>query len=170
MGVQQVQAEAAPQTAPQAAQPDALARFQQFEDVVALIRARRDMKLLVEVENYLRLARYSPGRIEFEPTDAAPTDFASRLAGALQRWTGARWGVSVVSNGGGQTISEERALHRSDLIGQALGHPLVKAVFEAFPGLSDENIRVVEETVQEDEMVVPIDPEDSDENWDPFDD
>jgi len=45
--------------------PDALARFAQFEDVVQLIRTRRDMKLLVEVENYLRLAKYSPGRIEF---------------------------------------------------------------------------------------------------------
>jgi DNA polymerase-3 subunit gamma/tau len=164
------QAEPVPQNVPRAAQPDALARYQQFEDVVALIRARRDMKLLVEVENYLRIVRYSPGRIEFEPTETAPTDLAARLAGALQRWTGARWGVSVVSEGGGKTIAEERAEHRSDLVGQALSHPLVQAVFAAFPGLTDENVRVIEEEVQEDEAVVPIDPEDVSEDWDPFDD
>ena len=34
-----------------------------------LIRANRDVRLLVEVETTLRLAAYQPGRIEFVPTD-----------------------------------------------------------------------------------------------------
>ena len=66
------------------------------------------MQLLVEVETSLRLARYSPGRIEFEPTPEAPPDLAARLAQRLQGWTGARWGVSVVSTGGAATIAEDR--------------------------------------------------------------
>ncbi len=170
MATSRTQAQPAPQPAPRAAQPDALARYQRFDDVVALIRARKDLKLLVEVETYLRLARYTPGRIEFEPTDTAPADLASRLAGALQRWTGTRWGVSVVSEGGGPTLAETRAEKRSDLVGKALTHPLVRAVFDAFPGLTDENIRVIEETEEDTEAVVPIDPDEIDENWDPFDD
>ncbi|NCB06110.1 MAG: hypothetical protein EOM69_11420, partial [Clostridia bacterium] len=76
-----------------------LARFARFDDVLELIRRMRDVKLLVEVETHLRLVRYAPGRIEFEPTPDAPRDLAANLAARLQGWTGARWGVSVTSAG-----------------------------------------------------------------------
>ena len=49
--------------------PLPLSDYPDFDSVVALIRARRDMTLLVEVETNLRLVRYSPGRIEFQPTE-----------------------------------------------------------------------------------------------------
>ena len=88
---------AAPAPAPR---PGPLARYAQFEDVVALVRARRDVSLLVEIEAGVRLVRYAPGRIEFEPAEAAPPDLAARLAQRLQLWTGARWGVAVVGSGG----------------------------------------------------------------------
>ncbi|GGA05772.1 DNA polymerase III subunit gamma/tau [Neptunicoccus cionae] len=152
-------------------QPDteqALARFVRFDQVVDLIRARRDMKLLVEVENYLRLAKYTPGRIEFQPTDDAPTDLASRLAARLQTWTGVRWGVSVVSTGGADTVSEQKAAHRSDLQGRALQHPLVMAAMSRFPGAEIRDIRSLEE--------ITADPEEEleaqmlDDDWDPFED
>lgn len=55
------------------AKDDALARYPTFDHVLELIRANRDVKLLVEVEGGVRLAAYQPGRIEFTPTeDAAP--------------------------------------------------------------------------------------------------
>ncbi|MEM7615110.1 MAG: DNA polymerase III subunit gamma/tau, partial [Pseudomonadota bacterium] len=113
---------------------EGLERFGTFEEVVALIRARRDVRLLVEVEAHVRLVKYAPGRIEFAPSGDAPTDLAARLGRQLQAWTGARWGVSVVSDGGAETISEVRAARRTDLVGQAMQHPLVQAVVAAFPG------------------------------------
>lgn len=151
-------------------QPDpgaALARFVRFDQVVDLIRARRDMKLLMEVETCLRLVSYSPGRIEFQPTDAAAPDLAARLAGRLQAWTGVRWGVSVVSDGGGDTIAEVRAAERTDLQGRALGHPLVQAVIARFPGAEIRDIRTLEELTQEDDGTVPLE---DDDDWDPFED
>ncbi|MEO0831429.1 MAG: DNA polymerase III subunit gamma/tau, partial [Pseudomonadota bacterium] len=84
----------------------ALARFPTFEAVTDLIRANRDVKLLVEVETCLRLAKYSPGRIEFEPTENAAPDLSQRLGQKLQSWTGVRWGVSVVTSGGAATVAE----------------------------------------------------------------
>ena len=153
--------------APQAS-ADALARYERFEDVVALIRTRRDMKLLVEVENYLRLVKYSPGRIEFEPTEQAPTDLAARLSSRLQNWTGVRWGVSVVSEGGGKTIGEVKAEARDDLYAQAAAHPLVQVVLETFPGAEIRDVRALEfDGANED--IVPIDPDDLGDNWDPID-
>jgi len=146
----------------------ALARFERFDQVVDLIRARRDMKLLVEVETYLRLAKYSPGRIEFQPTDSAPRDLASRLATRLQSWTGVRWGVSVVSTGGDATILEVRNLERSDMQGKVLQHPLLQAVMAQFPGAEIRDIRSLEEVTVDPEATLEL--EMLGEEWDPFED
>ena len=111
-----------------------LADFPDFDRVVALIRERRDMPLLFEIERCLRLARYSPGRIEFEPTPDAPPDLAARLAQRLGSWTGARWAVSVVGSGGAPTLAESRDAALAAARAAAAGNPLVQAVFAAFPG------------------------------------
>ncbi|WP_050528080.1 DNA polymerase III subunit gamma/tau [Pseudorhodobacter aquimaris] len=142
--------------------PDALAHYVTFAHVVDLIRERRDMALLVEVETNLRLARYSPGRIEFEPTPAAPRDLAARLAARLQGWTGARWAVTVVNSGGGATIAEEQDKDRIEAEAKALENPLVQAVLTAFPGTKISEIRQPEL-----EAAFEALPEVEDE-WDPF--
>ena len=143
--------------------------YASFAQVVALIREKRDMKLLVEVETNLRLARYSPGRIEFEPTDTAARDLASRLSQRLQGWTGARWGVSVVSFGGAPTIAEARDAERGKAEAEAALSPLVSAVLAAFPGAKITEIRTPEAmaAAAEAEAAQVALPEVDDE-WDPF--
>jgi DNA polymerase-3 subunit gamma/tau len=143
----------------------ALARYPRFENVVALIRANRDVKLLVEVETYLRLARYAPGRIEFEPAPGAPTDLASRLGQRLQGFTGVRWGVSVVASGGAPSLTEARNAEQDALKQEAMQHPLVQAVFAAFPAAKITEIRTAEE-IREEAAAEAL-PEVEDE-WDPF--
>jgi DNA polymerase-3 subunit gamma/tau len=145
--------------------PQALDRFATFAQVVDLIRANRDVKLLVEIETTLRLARYQPGRIEFQPTADAPRDLAARLASRLQLWTGARWAVSLVSEGGADTIAELRDADRLALEAEARKHPLVQAVFAAFPQAKITDIRSPEEMSAE--AAVEALPE-VDEEWDPF--
>ena len=112
---------------------DSLARFARFDDVVALIRLHRDVKLLVEVETTLRLVHYAPGWIELEPAANAAADLAQRLAARLQMWTGNRWAISVVNQGGAATIAEVRDAADTSLREQAATHPLVMAVMAAFP-------------------------------------
>ncbi len=153
-------------TAPAA---DALALYATFEDVVHLIRTRRDMKLLVEVESYLRLVKYAPGRIEFEPTEQAPTNLVTRLSSRLQNWTGVRWAISVVSTGGGRTIAEIKDAARDDMHAQVLAHPLVQSVLEAFPKSEIKDVRTTAFEHNTNEDIVPIDPDDSDDDWTPLD-
>jgi len=155
-GVAKVQAEAAPDVAV------ALARFQTFDHLVEMIRESRDMKLLVDVETHVRLVRYAPGRIEFQPTDDAPRELAPRLAHRLQGMTGARWGVSVVSQGGAATIAEARDADRMAEHAAAAALPLVQAVLAAFPGA-----RVVEVRDPAAMAAAEALPEVEDE-WDPF--
>jgi DNA polymerase-3 subunit gamma/tau len=120
------------------------------------------MHLKIEVENHLRLARYSPGRIEFTPTDDAPRDLAARLGQRLQAWTGVRWGVSLVPDCSEPTIAELRDADTIADIAEARGNPLVQAVLAAFPEAS---IRVLPPPEAEAETAaLPV----VDEEWDPF--
>ena len=138
-----------------------------FDQVVALIRDKRDMKLLYEVENSIRLARYSPGRIEFEPAPGAAPDLASRLGQRLQGWTGARWGVAVVSSGGAPTVAETRDQADTAARDLAMENPLVQAVLAAFPGARITEIRTQEAMAAQ--AAAESLPE-VEEEWDPFED
>ncbi len=154
-----------PVAALQTAPAMALAQFASFDHVIELIAAHRDIALQIEVERTLRLAKYSPGRIEFEPTPNAAPDFAQRLGAALQRWTSTRWAVIVVSEGGAPTIAEARNAATRALEEEAMAHPLVQAVLESFPQARIAEIRTQAEIAAE--AAVEALPEVEDE-WDPF--
>ena len=162
-----------------AVSPDAFAAYPDFQAVIELIRRMRDMRLLLEVEDHLRLVRYQPGRIEFQPTPQAPVDLAQRLGERLRGWTGGqRWAVSVVNEGGQPTIAEARAAEQAATRERAMLNPVALAIFAAFPGAKITEIRkapvaaAVEMPVGEDTS--PHDLTDGPvaevEEWDPFED
>lgn len=162
-----------------AVSPDALAGFPDFESVIALIRRMRDMKLLLDVEDHLRLVRYAPGRIEFNPTDQAPRDFAQRLAERLRGWSGGqRWAVVVVSEPGQPTISEQRAAREAEARARVMDNPTVQAIFAAFPQAKITRVRpapqpvAVEKPAGEDTSPHELTegPVAEVEEWDPFED
>jgi DNA polymerase-3 subunit gamma/tau len=162
-----MQGSAATATALARAPEAALLDYPDFKSAVAMIRDRRDVPLLIDVENCLRLARYSPGRIEFEPTPAAPPDLAARLAQRLQGWTGLRWAVSVVSEGGAPTLAEAQGAADDTARATALRNPLVAAVLHAFPKAAISEIRSLETRAAE--AAADALPEVAEE-WDPFED
>ncbi|HHL21037.1 MAG TPA: DNA polymerase III subunit gamma/tau [Aliiroseovarius sp.] len=149
-----------------------LARFARFDDVVELIRANREIQLLIEVENSVRLAAYSPGRIEFTPTDTAPDDLAQRLARRLAAWTGSRWGVTLVNGCDAPTIAELRDREALALKERARAHPLVQAVLKAFPGAEIEQVRTLADLTRqaESEALPEAGADVIGEDWDPFED
>ncbi|MEJ6478443.1 MAG: DNA polymerase III subunit gamma/tau [Octadecabacter sp.] len=146
---------------------DSLARFATFGSVVELIRSHRDAKLLVDVENGVKLVSYSPGRIEFEQAPDAAPDLAQRLGKRLQAFTGNRWAVSVTSGGGGPTIAQLRDQADAQLLIKAQAHPLVQAVIAQFPSARITEIRSPKDLATEaaEEALPEVDDE-----WDPFED
>jgi len=145
---------------------DALQHYARFEDVVELIRAHRDVKLLVEVETGLRLVNYQPGRIEVNPTADAASDLVGRLGSRLQAWTGNRWVITVMNEGGAPTIAEVRDAAENAIRQEAFEHPLVQAVIAAFPKARITDIRTEADKAQDAlEDALP----EVDDEWDPFD-
>ena len=129
---------AAPQAAyaePRAAYQPAVAapapsgpRLDSFLDVVRLADQKRDARLKVELESFVHLIAFEPGRIELRLHDRAPGDLAGRLMQRLKEWTGRQWVVSVNAQGAGRdTLRDARTA-------EALAHPLVRKALEVFPG------------------------------------
>ncbi|MEY1554110.1 DNA polymerase III subunit gamma/tau [Yoonia sp. R2331] len=149
-----------------AADTAALAHYARFEDVVDLIRTHRDVKLLVDVETSLRLVAYQPGRITVNPTDKAPRDLVQKLGSRLQAWTGNRWAITVVSEGGAPTIAEVRDAAENALKEEVQNHPLMQAVLATFPKARITRIETQQDKAQEAlEDALP----EVDDEWDPFD-
>jgi len=144
---------------------NALARYATFDHVVELINNQRDGLLLNNVKKYIRLAAYQPGRIEFVPAPNAPQDLAQKLGTALQRWTGARWAVILVNEGGQPSIFEVEDAAEEALRQEARAHPLVQAIFDAFPRAKITDIKSQQEIANA--ALAEALPEVEDE-WDPF--
>lgn len=142
-----------------------LSHYPTFDHVVDLIRSHRDAKLLIDVETGVRLASFQPGRIEFVPAPNAPADLAQRLGAQLQAWTGARWAVSIVNEGGAETIAEKRDAKMLAMKADAEKHPLVQAVLAAFPKAEITRIKSTAEIAAEAQTDALAEVEDE---WDPF--
>src|SRR6185312_7270468 len=129
------------QPQPVSAEPQIV--LQSFEDVMALIDARRDILLKVDVTRFVRPISFRPGAIEFEPAPGAPGNLAQRLAVRLKEWTGQPWLVAAQGGGGAESLYEreqrEKAAER-----QAIAEdPFVKSVMQAFPGTEIVAVRTI---------------------------
>ena len=101
------------------------------------------------------------------PAESAPADLAQRLGARLQLWTGNRWAISVVAEGGAPTIAERRDAEEDALKAEARAHPMVQAVLARFPAARITRIRTPEQIAAS--ATTEALPE-VEEEWDPFED
>ena len=131
-------APAAPMAAPVAATPALAAppapRLSSFRDVAQLVATRREPLLHGALLHQVHLVRFAPPVIELRPTADAPRDLAPRLAALLLDATGARWTIALSRDPGDPTLSEQGEAADQARRGAAEGHPLVRAILDAFPG------------------------------------
>ena len=105
-----------------------------FEEVVALFAARREPLLCAHLMGDVHLVRFAPGHIEFRAGDNAPADLANQVSLKLGQWTGAKWLVSVSNQDGAPTLRAQADAAQAERRGAAIGHPLVQAALDTFPG------------------------------------
>ncbi len=133
---------AAAQPAPQlraapepAAMADAAPALASFADVIERAKAERDRLLVFALERHVRPVRFEAGRMEIALTAEAESDLPQRLTRALQSWTGHRWIVAVSSDeNAAETAHERREKDRASEMERVRAEPLVREVFERFPG------------------------------------
>ena len=119
-----------------------------LEDIVALAKAKTARLLATQLESNVHLVSLERGRIEFRPNAQAPKSLATDLAQRLRDWTGERWIVTLASEGGAPTLTEQRSAAeraKKDAVSQ---EPFVRAVLDAFPGAEIVAVRDIEEVEQ----------------------
>jgi DNA polymerase-3 subunit gamma/tau len=128
-----------------APQPQAVqqARPQSFDEVVALIGARRDVRLQVDVQRFVRLVSFKPGAIVYEPAPNAPDDLPRRLALRLKEWTGQVWLIAAEGGGGAESHYERELRERAEVRARIEADPFVKDVMAAFPGAEIVGVRTI---------------------------
>jgi DNA polymerase-3 subunit gamma/tau len=112
-----------------------------FDDVLALIAARRDIGLRLDVEQYVRPISFRPGAITYEAAPGAPGNLAGRLVRALKEWTGQPWLVAAEGGGGAESMMERQKREEREALEEIKKDPFVASVLSAFPGAEIVEIR-----------------------------
>jgi DNA polymerase-3 subunit gamma/tau len=115
-----------------------------FADLVELAREHNEVLLYGHLTTSVHLVRFTAGGIELRLGDHAPPDLPQRLSRFLLGATGVRWLVTVSRETGQPTLREQGDARQAALHEEVMGHPLVRAVLETFPGAIIERIRDVE--------------------------
>jgi len=105
-----------------------------FDDVLALIAAKRDIGLRLDVEQFVRPISFRPGAITYEAAPGAPGNLAGRLVRALKEWTGQPWLVAAEGGGGAETLMERQKREDREAMAQIKADPFVASLLSAFPG------------------------------------
>jgi DNA polymerase-3 subunit gamma/tau len=108
------------------------ASFRSLEDIVAICEPRSELR--VNLEHNVHLVHLEPGRIEIRPTARAPRTLANDLQQKLRSATGERWTVSIASQGGAPTLSQQKQAAKTARFEAVAQEPMVRAVLDRFPG------------------------------------
>lgn len=114
-----------------------------FDDVMALIAAKRDIGLRLDVEQYVRPINFRPGAITFEAAPGAPGNLAGRLVRFLKEHTGQPWLVAAEGGGGAESLMERQKREEREALEAIKKDPFVASVLSAFPGAEIVEIRKV---------------------------
>ncbi|NWG52346.1 MAG: DNA polymerase III subunit gamma/tau [Hydrogenophilaceae bacterium] len=127
--------------------------LQSFEDVVALVAARRDVDLEVALERFVRIRTFEHGRIEFQAAPGMPEDLPRRLQRFLKAELGETWAVSADATSGVESLAERRLKEQAQIIDEARRHPYVAEALKAFPGADVTSVRASEGTGEDGAVV-----------------
>jgi DNA polymerase-3 subunit gamma/tau len=130
--------------APQEAPPVLLAEnplpanLSTLPDIIAFLEDAGEVLLAGRMYQYVHLVRIEDkddsGLLEFRPAPEAPQTLPQSIRETLSKLSGKRWMVSVSSNAGEATLSEQNQARLSAQLAAVKAHPLVQDVFKLFPG------------------------------------
>ena len=155
------QARPAPQ-AEQAPVVDAMPMPQNYAELVALAREKRDLAIKHALETSLRPVSFAEGRLEVQLTERADPGIVNTLSARLKHWTGRSWMVTVNTRAEAvPTIAETRQAEADARDATAYDDPLVQRIFETFPGAKLVDVRLRSDALSD--MSEPEHPDPSDE-------
>jgi DNA polymerase-3 subunit gamma/tau len=116
----------------------------QFEDLIALAAAKRDVGVKLALERDVRLVRCEDGRLEIAVEPTAAKSLVGDLARKFSHWTNRPWIVVVSTEQGEPSIRAQTDARKAELKTGVRSDPLVQAVLARFPGAEIVDVRKAE--------------------------
>ena len=134
--------------APSVPAPASLRPIRTFSDVVSLVGDRRDVRLKIKLEEQVSLVKFdaASGAIDLFLLPGAPSEIANDLREKLNAWTGRRWMVMLSKVRGERPLAEVRREREAAELAAIKAHPAVAAIFAEFPDAKITDIRVIDQT------------------------
>ena len=116
-----------------------------FDDVLALVGLKRDVKLKVHLEDHVSLVKFDAqaGAIDLFLLPGAPAELANELREKLNAWTKRRWMVMLSKTAGAPTAGQVQREREAAQLEALKAHPAVRAVLDAFPEAKISAIRPI---------------------------
>ncbi len=132
------------QPAPRAqAAPDSRPALADFRAVVEYLASIGELQLYAHLKSGVHLVRFEPGRMELRLAEHVPSDVPGRLSRVLGDATGEPWLVGVSAAEGEATVVDQEAAAAAALKAEAARDPRVRAVLDAFPGATVDEVRLI---------------------------
>jgi DNA polymerase-3 subunit gamma/tau len=115
---------------------------QTFEEVISLADQMNERILRANLVSNIRLVRFEPGAIVFQPIDNLPREFSHDLTRFLNDATDRRWVVTVsFDEQGSETIQEREDEASTVQLKEIAQTPFMRSVLQVFPGTQISEVR-----------------------------
>jgi DNA polymerase-3 subunit gamma/tau len=113
-----------------------------FEAVIKLADHMNERILHANLVSSVRLVRFEPGNIVFQPVDNLPREFSHDLTRFLNDTTDRRWVITVsFDEQGSETLQEREDLENALRLKEITQTPFMQSVLEVFPGTEINEVR-----------------------------
>lgn len=104
-----------------------------FQDLLTLLSDAKEPIIYSHVVHDIHLIDYTPGKMTVRLNEATSPQFIPQLQSTLNKLTGQPWEITLSTEAGAQTISDQKKAHQAQLIEDSKNNPIVQTLLENFP-------------------------------------
>nr|WP_081486142.1 DNA polymerase III subunit gamma/tau [Bartonella washoeensis] len=113
-----------------------------LHDIIKLAEQYNEISFKLLVKEFVHPVSFEPGHITLRLAKDAPRSLASDIKKTLSQWTGKRWTITFVNEGGGPTLQEESVAIQKKLFSNAEADPDIAKILNYFPEAKIVDIRL----------------------------
>ncbi|EJF87431.1 DNA polymerase III, subunit gamma and tau [Bartonella vinsonii subsp. arupensis OK-94-513] len=113
-----------------------------LHDIVKLAEQYNEFSFKILVKEFVHPVSFKPEHITLRLSEDAPHSLARDIEKNLFQWTGKRWTITFINEGGGPTLQEESVAIQKTLFSNAQADPDIIKILNHFPEAKIVDIRL----------------------------
>ena len=105
-----------------------------FNDLLELLKTKKNIPLLIELETNLKVISFELGEIQYDLVENTNSDLISNLSHFLFQHTGERWNFVRIKDNNAKTFNALKKEQNDELKELIDNNEIVQEVLKSFPG------------------------------------